>query len=47
MLMKSLPARIAAGCLLAFASARPALPQSSPDLQKVLDRLDKLEQENL
>jgi hypothetical protein len=32
--------------LLAFTLARPAAPQTSPDIQKVLDRLDKLEDEN-
>lgn len=38
--------RIVAGCLLALVAARPALPQSSADIQKVLDRLEKLEEEN-
>jgi hypothetical protein len=38
--------RITAGCLLAFLVAQPALPQSSADIQKVLDRLEKLEDEN-
>jgi hypothetical protein len=33
-------------CLLAFAVPRPAAPQTSPDLQKIFDRLDKLEDEN-
>jgi len=46
MLMTNMPARIMAGCLMAFAFARPALPQSSADIQKVLDRLEKLEEEN-
>jgi hypothetical protein len=32
--------------LLAVALARTATPQTSPDIQKVLDRLDKLENEN-
>ena len=32
--------------LLAVALARPAAPQTSPDIQRVLDRLDKLENEN-
>ena len=43
--------RIAALSLLVLASARPglsqnALPQSVPDIQKVLDRLQKLEEQN-
>ena len=33
-------------CLCALAFALPASPQSSPDVQKILDRLDKLESEN-
>jgi hypothetical protein len=33
-------------CLLALAMPRPAAPQTSPDLQKIFDRLDKLEDEN-
>jgi hypothetical protein len=33
-------------CLLALAVPRPAAPQTSPDLQKIFDRLDKLEDEN-
>jgi hypothetical protein len=33
-------------CLLAIAMPRPASPQTSPDLQKIIDRLDKLEDEN-
>jgi hypothetical protein len=32
--------------LLAVAFVRPAAPQTSPDIQRVLDRLDKLEDEN-
>ena len=32
--------------LLALAVTRPAAPQTSPDIQKVLDRLDRLENEN-
>jgi hypothetical protein len=32
--------------LLAIAPVRPAVSQTSPDIQKVLDRLDKLEDEN-
>ena len=35
-----------AACLLIPVFARPALPQSSADIHKVLDRLEKLEQEN-
>jgi hypothetical protein len=37
---------ITAGCLLVVAGATPARPQTSPDIQRVLDRLDKLEEEN-
>jgi hypothetical protein len=33
-------------CLLALAVPRPAAPQTSPNLQKIFDRLDKLEDEN-
>jgi hypothetical protein len=33
-------------CLLALAMPRPAAPQTTPDLQKIFDRLDKLEDEN-
>jgi hypothetical protein len=33
-------------CLLTFAMPRPAAPQTSPDVQKIFDRLDKLEDEN-
>ncbi len=33
-------------CLLALAMPRNAAPQTSPDIQKVLERLDKLEEEN-
>jgi len=33
-------------CLLAIAVSRPALSQTNPDIQKVLDRLEKLEEEN-
>jgi hypothetical protein len=33
-------------CLLALAVPRPAAPQTSPDLRKIFDRLDKLEDEN-
>ena len=33
-------------CLLALAMPRPAAPQTSPDMQKIIDRLDKLEDEN-
>ncbi len=33
-------------CLLALAVPRPAAPQTSPDLQKIFDRLDKLEDDN-
>jgi len=33
-------------CLLALAMPRPAAPQTSPDMQKIIERLDKLEQEN-
>src|SRR5205085_7295185 len=33
-------------CLLAVALLRQAAAQTSPDLQKVLDRLDQLEAEN-
>jgi hypothetical protein len=46
MLMTSRLTRWIAAFLLAFAVVRPALPQSSPDIQKVLDRLEKLEDEN-
>jgi hypothetical protein len=38
--------RLTAGCLLAFVFSRPASPQSSADMQKVLDRLERLEEEN-
>jgi hypothetical protein len=38
--------RLTAGWLLLLVSAPAALPQTSPDIQKVLDRLDKLEEEN-
>lgn len=38
--------RLSGVFLLALALARPAAPQTSPDIQKVLDRLDKLEDEN-
>ena len=37
---------MAACLLIACVARRPALPQNSPDMQKVLDRLDKLEEEN-
>ena len=33
-------------CLLTFAMSRSATPQTSPDVQKIFDRLDKLEDEN-
>ena len=33
-------------CLLAIAMPRPAAPQTSPDMQKIIERLDKLEDEN-
>ncbi|MGA2711735.1 MAG: hypothetical protein ABSG41_01410 [Bryobacteraceae bacterium] len=33
-------------CLLALAMPRPAAPQASPDMQKIIDRLDKLEDQN-
>jgi hypothetical protein len=33
-------------CLLVLAAPRPALPQTSPDIQRVLDRLGRLEEEN-
>jgi hypothetical protein len=33
-------------CLLAIALPRPAAPQNSPDMQKIIERLDKLEEEN-
>jgi hypothetical protein len=33
-------------CLLALLMPRPATPQTSPDMQKILERLDKLEGEN-
>lgn len=35
-----------AGLATALASARPAMPQNAPDIQAVLERLDKLEAEN-
>lgn len=38
--------KITPAFLLALALARPALCQTSPDIQKVLDRLDTLEEEN-
>jgi hypothetical protein len=38
--------RMPAACLLVLAVSRPALPQTNPDIQRVLDRLDRLEQEN-
>jgi hypothetical protein len=38
MLMKSLGL-----CLLAMATPYPAAPQTGSDMQKILDRLDKLE----
>jgi hypothetical protein len=38
--------RCMAACLLIAVFARNALPQNSADIQKVLDRLDKLEEEN-
>jgi hypothetical protein len=33
-------------CLLAIAMPRPAAPQTSPDMQTIIERLDKLEDEN-
>jgi hypothetical protein len=45
MLMRRMPAATLV-CWAAFASTQPAFPQSSADIQKVLDRLDKLEDEN-
>ena len=33
-------------CLLALAMPHPAAPQTSPDMQKIIERLDKLEEEN-
>jgi hypothetical protein len=33
-------------CLLAIAMPRAAAPQTGPDMQKIIDRLDKLEDEN-
>ena len=33
-------------CLLAVLIPLPAAPQTSPDMQKILERLDKLEGEN-
>ena len=33
-------------CLLALAMPRLAAPQTSPDMQKIIERLDKLEDEN-
>ncbi len=33
-------------CLLAIAMPRAAAPQTSPDMQKIIDRLDQLEDEN-
>ena len=33
-------------CLLALAVPHPAAPQTSPDMQRILERLDKLEEEN-
>ena len=33
-------------CLLAVAMPHPAAPQTNPDMQKIIDRLDKLEDEN-
>lgn len=44
--MRNRLSRIAAGCLLALVTARSARPQTSADMQKVLDRLDRLEDEN-
>ena len=37
---------LACVCCSPLRSSRPAAPQTSPDMQKVLDRLDKLEDEN-
>jgi hypothetical protein len=33
-------------CLLAIAMPRPAAPQTGPDMQKIIERLDQLEDEN-
>jgi hypothetical protein len=33
-------------CLLAIAMPHPAAPQTGPDMQKIIERLDKLEDEN-
>lgn len=33
-------------CLLVIAIPRPAAPQTGPDMQKIIERLDKLEDEN-
>ena len=33
-------------CVLAIAVTRVATPQTSPDMQKIVERLDKLEDEN-
>jgi hypothetical protein len=38
--------RLLAACLLVLALSPRALPQTAPDIQKVLERLDRLEQEN-
>jgi hypothetical protein len=46
MLTRCRAGKIAAASMLAFLAARPALPQSGPDIQKVLDRLEKLEEQN-
>jgi hypothetical protein len=46
MLMRSRSMRILASCLVVSVCAPSALPQSSADIQKVLDRLERLEEEN-
>ena len=38
--------RAIAACLIAIGMAQPVLPQTSPDIQRVLDRLQQLEEQN-
>ena len=46
MLTRSVLTKSLGLCLLPLLMPRPAAPQTSPDMQKILERLDKLEDEN-